>query len=74
MVWEIDDEGHRECSKPPVLFRQDPNAQPLPRPVEGGSLEDLKKFVSLKTNKDFRLYAADIVMAVAFDEVGESRK
>src|SRR5215204_2374527 len=67
VVWEIDALGHRRSHNPPVLFRQDPNVKPLPTPEKGGNLEDLKRFVRLKTDRDFRLYAADLVTALVSD-------
>ena len=67
VVWEIDPLGHRKCHNPPVLFRQDPNAKPLPTPEKGGNLEDLKRFVRLKSERDFRLYTADLVTAFVSD-------
>jgi hypothetical protein len=39
---EIDCDGWRLIDQPPVRFRRTPGMQPLPVPVSGGNLEDLR--------------------------------
>lgn len=52
--WEI-------VSDAPVLFRHYPNLKPLPDPVRGGGLEDLKRFIRLSGERDLRLYTAYLI-------------
>ena len=47
-VIEIDAEGWRLCKAPPVRFRRSSTMLPLPMPVKGGTMEDLKKFVNIE--------------------------
>ncbi len=60
-VVEIDRNGWRKTSTPPVLFRSVPNLKPLPDPERGGSLDGLEEFVNLKTERDKRLFKAYVV-------------
>jgi hypothetical protein len=54
---EIDDDGWRVVDDPPVRFRRDKAMLPLPEPVRGGSVNDLRKFVNV-TNADWPLMLA----------------
>ena len=48
--WEaiaIDSDGWRIVSNPPVKFRRTRGMLPLPTPVSGGSLEDLRRFLNV---------------------------
>jgi hypothetical protein len=46
-VVEIDADGWRVISDPPVRFRRPSGLRPLPRPARGGSIDRLKDFVNV---------------------------
>jgi hypothetical protein len=48
---EIDDAGWRQVSEPPVRFRRASGMLPLPIPVGGGRIKDLRKFLNVKTDE-----------------------
>jgi hypothetical protein len=52
---EIDSEGWRVVDCPPVRFRRAPTMQPLPEPVGGGSIDELRQFANVESDIDFRL-------------------
>ena len=63
--WEcvqIDREGW-EVGKSPLKFLRSENAAPLPRPVAGGDLEALRKFVNL-SDSDFKLFIGSLLDAL----------
>jgi hypothetical protein len=45
---EIRLEGWSEVADPPVKFVRSPNAAPLPYPVRGGTIEELRPFLNLR--------------------------
>ena len=47
---EIDGDGWRVVSAPPVRFRRTPGMQALPTPLLGGKLEELKKHLNLSAD------------------------
>ena len=55
---EIDAEGWRLTSNPPVRFRRGANSQPLRLPIKGGAIERLKPFLNLEHERDFPLIIA----------------
>ena len=55
--WELD-----PSEATPVHFRAVKNLQPLPDPVHGGSLSDLKRWVNLKTDRDRRLFLTYVTL------------
>ena len=60
--WEcvqIDKDGWK-TGKSPVKFVRSENAAPLPRPVAGGDLHGLRKFVNL-SDSDFKLFIGSIL-------------
>lgn len=57
-VIEIDADGWRVCADPPVRFRTPAGAHPLPVPVRGGSLDELRGFVNVPDDADFALFLA----------------
>jgi len=59
-VIEIDGDGWRHCPNPPVRFRRTPTMLPLPMPVEGGKLDDLKPFLNLDAD-DLNLFVGVLV-------------
>jgi hypothetical protein len=55
---EIDSEGWRVIDTPPVRFRRAAGMLPLPIPVAGGSIEDLRPYLNVRSNADFVLIVA----------------
>jgi hypothetical protein len=55
---EIDANGWRVTGAPPVRFRRSAGMRPLPVPLPGGSINDLRPFVNLQTERDFQLAVA----------------
>lgn len=61
---EITGGGWRVVSDPPVRFRRSPAMLPLPRPVPGGSIEELRPLVNLPDDDSFVLFVAFLVGAL----------
>jgi hypothetical protein len=61
---EITENGWRVMADPPVRFKRARGMLPLPTPVGGGSLEELRPFLNYATEDDFRLMVAWLVMAL----------
>jgi hypothetical protein len=59
---EIDAEGWRIVAHPPVRFRRGRGALPLPEPVAGGSVDDLRPFLHLPDEAAFRSVVSFLVM------------
>ncbi len=59
-IVEITPDGWRlvEAQDCPVRFRRAHGMLPLPAPVSGGSINDLRKFLNVQTDDDFRLIVA----------------
>jgi hypothetical protein len=57
-VIEIDASGWRLITDPPVRFRRPRGMKPLPMPVKGGSIKELRTFINVKSNDDFVLIVA----------------
>jgi hypothetical protein len=55
---EIDAKGWRVIDNPPVRFRRAAGMHALPAPVPGGSVEALRSFLNVTTNRDFVLVVA----------------
>jgi hypothetical protein len=55
---EIGANGWRIAEDPPVSFRRSAGMQPLPLPVQGGSIESLAPFLNLANENDFVLVVA----------------
>jgi hypothetical protein len=55
---EIDATGWRIIDNPPVRFRRAAGMQPLPIPVTGGSINDLRLFLNVQSEADFVLVVA----------------
>lgn len=62
-VVRVDEEGWKIDPDPPVHFRAVKNLKPLPNPAPGGTLEDVAKWVNLKTDRDRRLFLTYITLA-----------
>jgi phage/plasmid primase-like uncharacterized protein len=63
-VIEVTAEGWRIISEAPVRFRRAATMLPLPLPVLGGSIKDLKKFVNVPDDSAFVLTVAFILAAM----------
>lgn len=61
---EITVAGWRIVADPPVKFRRPRGMLPLPRPLLGGSLDDLRGFVNVATDSDWMLFVAWLVAVV----------
>ena len=55
---EITTTGWRVVENPPVRFRRPAGMQPLPVPVQGGSVEVLRSFLNVQSDTDFVLVVA----------------
>jgi hypothetical protein len=55
---EIDSARWRVIDTPPVRFRRAAGMLPLPVPVAGGSIEDLRPYLNVRSNTDFILIVA----------------
>jgi hypothetical protein len=55
---EVDVDGWRVVTKPPIRFRRPSGMVPLPEPVCGGSINTLRPFLNLSTDADFVLLVA----------------
>ena len=60
---EITAEGWRVVSDPPVKFIRSRGMRPLPVPQPGGSVGDLRRFVNVANDSDFRLLVGWLVAA-----------
>ena len=61
---EIDAQGWRVVSEPPVRFRRPKGMQPLPTPLRGGAIDDLWQFVNITDPAARVLYVAALVQAL----------
>jgi hypothetical protein len=57
-VVRVDAGGWDLIESSPVLFRRLANLKALPEPERGGSIEDIYRFVNLKSERDRRLFCA----------------
>lgn len=58
---EIDSSGWRVLSDVPVRFRRTRGMLPLPSPVRGGNINELRRFVNVASEQDWTLLAAWLV-------------
>jgi hypothetical protein len=63
-VIRIDADGWRLVDDSPVKFRRPRGMLPLPIPIEGGSLDELRPFVNLIGDNDWRVLVGWLVQAV----------
>lgn len=61
---EFSADGWRVVEAPPTRFRRLPGMLPLPTPVEGGNINDLKKFLNFRTEDDWVLFATALLEAI----------
>ena len=55
---EIDASGWRVIDNPPVRFRRSNGMKALPMPVSGGSIDELRRLLNIKSDDDFVLMVA----------------
>jgi hypothetical protein len=63
-VVEVTAQGWRVLQRPPVNFLRRAGMLPLPRPEAGGSLADLRPFVNVSNDVDWRIVVAWLVAAL----------
>ncbi len=66
-VWqavEIRPDGWSVVDEPPVRFVRVADMRPLPIPIVGGKLEDLRSLVHFPTDEDWRLFVSWIIAAM----------
>lgn len=61
---EIDSEGWRVIDTPPVRFRRSAGMLPSPMPMAGGSIEELRPFLNVRSNSEFILTVAWMLAAL----------
>jgi len=61
---EIDADGWRIINNPPVRFRRAAGMQPLPVPVSGGSLAELRRLINVRDEQDVVLIVAWLLAAL----------
>ena len=61
---EITCDGWRIMENPPAYFRRSPGMLPLPLPVVGGSIGELRELINIGEAEDFALLAAWLVGAI----------
>jgi hypothetical protein len=64
-VVDVTPTGWRIVTEPPVRFRRPKGMQPLPDPLPGGTVDDLRPFVNVASEDDWRLLVAWLVAALA---------
>ncbi len=58
---EISTDGWRVITCPPVYFRRPSGMLPLPVPITGGSLDELRTLINAKDERDYKLITAWLV-------------
>lgn len=58
---EFDSEGWRIVETPPVKFRRSPGMLTLPTPARGGDIDELKRFLNLRSQDDWTLFISTIL-------------
>jgi hypothetical protein len=61
---EIDAEGWRIATEPPVRFRRAAGMLPLPEPIGGGSLSELHRLLNVRDERDFVLIVTWLLAAL----------
>ena len=61
---EIDKDGWRIVTRPPIKFRRTPNMKALPRPIRNSSINKLRPFVNVSGKRDWVLVVAWLVAAL----------
>jgi hypothetical protein len=63
---EIDANGWRIIGAPPVRFRRTAGMLPLPAPVAGGTLDELRRLVNVQDERDWVLIVAWLLAALRY--------
>lgn len=63
-VVEIDAAGWRVVADSPVKFQRPPGMKQLPLPITGGNIEELRRFVNIGDELDWKLLVAWLVAAL----------
>jgi hypothetical protein len=61
---EVTPRGWQIVAEPPVRFRRSRGMKPLPEPVRGGTIDELRRFVNVDSNAAFHLLVAWLVGAL----------
>ncbi len=61
---ELDEQGWRVVGAPPVHFQRPRGMLPLPEPVPGGSLQELRELLNLSNDNNFTLVVAWLLAAM----------
>jgi hypothetical protein len=61
---EFDATGWRIIDSPPVKFRRLPGMLPLPTPVTGGDINELREFLNLRSDDDWILFINALLAAL----------
>lgn len=61
---EIATNGWRIVDEPPVRFRRAAGMQPLPEPISGGSIDELRSFLNVGSDDDFVLVVSWMLSAL----------
>jgi len=61
---EFDSDGWRVVETPTVRFRRSSGMLPLPIPVRGGDINELKRFLNLRTKDDWTLFITVMLAGV----------
>ncbi len=62
---EFGADGWDVVRKPSIKFRRERGMLPLPKPIRGGDLNDLREFLNLRTDDDWILLVTDLVNAIS---------
>jgi len=62
---EIDASGWRIVAEPPCRFRRAAGMLPLPEPARGGSIEALRPLLNIRSDDDFRLAVAWLIVSLS---------
>jgi len=60
-VIEIDEEGWRIVSNPPVLFRDEQHQKAQVMPEKGGDINELWKFITISSERDKKLFISALI-------------
>lgn len=63
-VVEVTDEGWKVLSESPIRFRRPNSMRSLPRPERGGALDDLRPFLNIGSEEDWKLLVAFMVASL----------
>jgi hypothetical protein len=61
---EITGKGWRITDAPPIFFRRSIGMLPLPQPLPGGSVENLREFINIASRDDWALLSAWLIGAL----------